>query len=130
MPESLQNPPMLPNISLANDESAAPPPPPVLELTSVVVPRPLPPPRKELKAESLRRESPSREVVAVDGGGLLAVEVGGLLLCPERRPVVAEVDRPEVEPTEFGCTELLVEEPCPGESRGGVLILAEDCEEL
>ena len=135
VPESLQNPPILPNISLANDESPPPPPPPVLEPTSVVVPSPLPPLRKELKAESLRRESPSREVVVLDRGGLLAVEVGGLLLCPERCPAAAEVDCPnddcpEVEPTEFGCAELLVEGPCPGESRGGVLILVEDCEEL
>ena len=138
-PEPLQNPPMLPNMSLANDESA-PPPPPVLEATSVLVlvaggpPRPLPPLRNELKAESPRRESPSREVVVVvdGGGGLFAVEVGRLLLCPERCPAAAEVgcpsnDCPEVEPTEFGCTELLVEEPCPDESRGGVLILVEVC---
>ena len=127
VPESLQNPPILPNISLANDES---PPPPVLEPTSVVVPSPLPPVRKELIVESLRRESPSREVVVLDTGGLLAVEVGGLLLCPERCPATTEVDCPnddcpEVEPTEFGCAELLVEELCPGESRGGVLVLVE-----
>lgn len=139
-PESLQNPPMLPNMSLANEESA-PPPLPVLEATSVLVlvaggpPRPLPPLRNELKAESPRRESPSREVVVVvvdEGGGLFAVEVGRVLLRPEGCPAATEVgcpsnDCPEVEPTEFGCTELLVEEPCPDESRGGVLILVEVC---
>lgn len=78
--------PIVPNISLAKEESASPV---VLGLVSLVDddPNMLPPPRKALKAESPKRESPSREEPVVDdGGGSLAA--GGLLLCPDECPTV------------------------------------------
>ena len=104
VPESLQNPPILPKISLANDESPPPAPPPVLDPVPLLVaaPNALPPLRKELKAESLRRESPNKDEVVVDvgGGASLAVE-GGLLLCPDECPA-AEVDCPN---DDRGCPE-------------------------
>jgi hypothetical protein len=86
-PEPPQKPPILPKISLAKEES----PPPAVLGPAVVVGVAVgvvnePPPRKELKAESARRESPSREREAPpdDESFPLAEEVEAVLLgCPD-----------------------------------------------
>lgn len=76
--------PIVPNISLAKEESASPV---VLGLVSLVDddPNMLPPLRKAPKAESPKRESLSREELVVVGGSLAA---GGLLLSPDECPTV------------------------------------------
>lgn len=86
VPESPRS-PIVPNISLAKEESASTVP---LGLVSLVDddPNMLPPLRKALKAESPKRESPSREEEVVDGGGGSLAAEEGLLLCPDECPTV------------------------------------------
>ena len=94
--ESDQKPPILPKISLANDD-----PPPRSEVRPLPPP---PPPKREPKSLSPSRESPTVEEPAGWGGSL---DVSGLL----------------VRLVELGCPEplrgLLV---CPGESLAGGLL--------
>lgn len=80
--ESPKSPPILLKISLANEESPAPVVLVVAPLVDVA-PSMLPPLRNAPKVGSPRRESPSREVVVVNGS---LADVGGLLFCPDECP--------------------------------------------